>query len=93
MPVLHLGPKSREVLYDQKKVIIKIREIEVPPKPVVKKQFPQSTLEQNPTLFTILKKVRFELAVTEKVPPYIIFSDATLQELVTYLPLTLDDLT
>lgn len=91
-PVLHLGPLSHNVLFDHKKVIIKIREIEVPPKPVVKKHFPQSTLEQNHTLFTILKKVRFELAVTEKVPPYIIFSDATLQELVTYLPLTMDDL-
>ncbi|HRI34345.1 MAG TPA: ATP-dependent DNA helicase RecQ, partial [Saprospiraceae bacterium] len=91
-PVLHLGPLSHNVLFDHKKVIIKIREIEVPPKPLVKKHFPQSTLEQNPTLFTILKKVRFELAVTEKVPPYIIFSDATLQELVTYLPLTMDDL-
>jgi ATP-dependent DNA helicase RecQ len=90
--ILHLGPISRDVLFDDKKVIIKIRELESSPTPVLKKQLPQSTLEQNPTLLTLLKKVRFELAVKEKVPPYIIFSDATLQELVTYLPLSIDDL-
>ncbi len=37
-------------------------------------------------LFDNLKKIRFQFAKTEKVPPYVVFSDATLVEFATYLP-------
>jgi ATP-dependent DNA helicase RecQ len=43
-------------------------------------------------LFEILKNVRTDIARKEKMPAYIVFSDATLLELATYLPLTLDDM-
>lgn len=43
-------------------------------------------------LFDTLKAARMVIAAAEHVPAYIIFSDATLVELATYLPLTLDDI-
>ncbi|MDQ2657680.1 MAG: RecQ family ATP-dependent DNA helicase [Bacteroidota bacterium] len=43
-------------------------------------------------LFNELRAVRRELAIAENVPAYIILSDATLTELATYLPHTLDEL-
>lgn len=41
-------------------------------------------------LFADLKNVRTAFAREENVPPYVIFSDATLVEMATYLPLDLD---
>ena len=43
-------------------------------------------------LFEDLKLLRKKLAVKENVPPYIIFSDATLKELSSYLPITPTDI-
>ena len=43
-------------------------------------------------LFADLKKVRTEFARAENVPPYVIFSDATLVEMATFLPLSLDEM-
>jgi ATP-dependent DNA helicase RecQ len=37
-------------------------------------------------LFDELRKVRTSFAASEKVPPYVVFSDATLVEMATYLP-------
>lgn len=41
-----------------------------------------------PDLFEQLRKYRYELAQKEHVPPYIIFSDKTLKEMSTFLPVT-----
>lgn len=43
-------------------------------------------------LFQELRQLRRQLAVAENMPPYIIFSDATLNELSVYLPQTPDQL-
>lgn len=43
-------------------------------------------------LFVILKAVRNRLAHEENLPAYIIFSDSTLLDMATYLPLSQDDL-
>ncbi len=43
-------------------------------------------------LLNLLKSVRRDIAQLENVPPYIIVSDATLLEMATYLPLSLDEL-
>jgi ATP-dependent DNA helicase RecQ len=50
------------------------------------------TPERDEALFQVLRKARRELAVAENVPPYIIFSDATLGELATYFPQTPQEL-
>jgi ATP-dependent DNA helicase RecQ len=49
--------------------------------------------EADKALFQELRQLRKQLASREQVPPYIIFSDATLNELSTYLPHTREDLT
>ncbi len=43
-----------------------------------------------PDLFEQLRKYRYELAQKEHVPPYIIFSDKTLKEMSTFLPVDKD---
>jgi ATP-dependent DNA helicase RecQ len=43
-------------------------------------------------LFVELKKVRTEFAQAENLPPYVVFSDATLVEMATFLPLDLDEM-
>ena len=43
-------------------------------------------------LFDELKKVRTTFARTENVPPYVVFSDATLVEMATFLPLDEDEM-
>lgn len=52
----------------------------------------QSAETDNPVLFQELKQLRRQFADRDNVPPYIVFSDATLAELVTYLPLTPTDI-
>ncbi|MCA9972928.1 MAG: RecQ family ATP-dependent DNA helicase, partial [Anaerolineales bacterium] len=44
------------------------------------------TLDYDPALFQQLRARRKELADADGVPPYVIFSDRTLQELATYFP-------
>ncbi|MBD8488473.1 DNA helicase RecQ [Echinicola sp. CAU 1574] len=41
-------------------------------------------------LFEELKSIRFEIAQKENVPPYVVFSDASLVEMATYLPVNND---
>lgn len=45
-----------------------------------------------PDLFEQLRKYRYERAQKEHVPPYIIFSDKTLKEMSTYLPVTREEM-
>ncbi|WP_425392972.1 DNA helicase RecQ [Ekhidna sp.] len=44
------------------------------------------------TLFGILKKLRKDIAHQEDIPPYVIFSDPSLEEMCTVYPTTMDDL-
>ncbi len=44
------------------------------------------------TLFGILKKLRKDIAHHEDIPPYVIFSDPSLEEMCTVYPTTMDDL-
>ena len=43
-------------------------------------------------LFQELRQLRRQLAASENVPPYLVFSDATLSELSTFFPQTLEQL-
>jgi ATP-dependent DNA helicase RecQ len=43
-------------------------------------------------LFNDLKQIRTAFARSENVPPYVVFSDATLIEMATYLPQTVDEM-
>lgn len=87
-PVIQLTDKSQAVLFKGEKVLLTA--------PV------QTTLSREPAiyqqhayekeLFEQLKKLRNQLAHADNVPAYLIFSDSTLLDLATYLPLDRKDL-
>ncbi len=74
-PVLTLNTLSWQVLRGQKKVWQKMI--------VVKKA------KAKDGLFEALRQLRRDLAIEEKMPPYIIFSDSVLNEMVQHRPTTL----
>lgn len=84
-PILKLTSKSREVLKGKTKVMLVEQENE---------NWIEETeeMEQEHDLLLALKQLRRKMADRENVPPYLIFSDATLVELSTYLPLNSSDL-
>ena len=84
-PVLQLTEKSEAVLKGKEKVMLVA---------AISHQQQEETFTPayEANLFLQLKDLRNQLAREENVPAYIIFSDATLQELATYLPGSLDEL-
>lgn len=89
-PVLQLTDTSWRVLKGDEKVMLTApAAAALPAAPAPTKQ---SAEIAHPALFQELKLLRRQMADRENVPPYIVFSDATLAELVTYLPLTTTDL-
>ena len=85
-PVLKLTEKSGPVLRGEEKVML-IESVSEREEQVV---FDQQPMEEE--LLNQLKTRRLQLARDENVPAYVIFSDATLHELATYLPLQEEDL-
>lgn len=84
-PVIKLTPKSEAVLKGLQKVeFIKTHAIEE------QHEYVQPAYEAE--LLNELKLVRRDIAVNENVPAYVILSDATLVEIATYLPLSMDEL-
>ncbi|WP_343702507.1 DNA helicase RecQ [Chitinophaga sp.] len=88
-PVLQLTGTSWNVLKGEERVMFDVAAPAAAGKAAPDKKAAEMS---NPALFQELKQLRRQLAEQENVPPYIIFSDATLAELVTYLPLTGTDL-
>lgn len=89
-PVLKLTDTSWGVLKGEEKVMLTAPSKDAPPAGATPTK--QSVEIAHPALFQDLKILRRQLADRENVPPYIVFSDATLVELVAYLPLTTSDL-
>lgn len=87
-PVLRLTEKGRAVLFKKEKVYLSAPvNIEIAKEPEV---YQEHSYEKE--LFENLKQLRNRIAREENVPAYIIFSDSTLLDLATYLPLTQSDL-
>ena len=83
-PILGLTEKSKLVLQGKELVFLV--------KTISKKETAFSEMPYEKELFDELKRVRNNWALQEDVPAYIIFSDATLLELATYLPQTEEEL-
>jgi ATP-dependent DNA helicase RecQ len=84
-PVLKLTPKSDAVLKGLEKV-------EFVESETMEEHQPAAALPFEEALFNEIKNIRRDIAQHENVPPYIILSDATLLEIATYLPQSLDEL-
>ncbi len=84
-PVLKLTEQSRAVLAGTRPVeLIRVTEAE--------DQRAAEAPAYSDELFRKLKSLRSKFAQAENVPPYIVFSDAALVEMATFLPQTLDEL-
>ncbi|RYY33515.1 MAG: DNA helicase RecQ [Sphingobacteriaceae bacterium] len=83
-PIVKLTNKSDAVLKGLQKVELTEAQIFEEPEAVI--------IPFEAGLLMTLKQVRTEIATNENVPPYVILSDATLQEIATYLPHSLDEL-
>jgi ATP-dependent DNA helicase RecQ len=85
-PVVKLTPKSEAVLKGLEKVEL------VASQTVEEYQPATEALPFEAPLLAELRNIRGDIARHENVPPYIILSDAGLQEMATYLPQSLDEL-
>jgi ATP-dependent DNA helicase RecQ len=85
-PLLVTTEKSRAVLSGAEKVML--------PKPrfVSEVKVAEQEMDYESALFNRLRDLRRELASFENVPAYVILSDASLKELATYLPLSINDI-
>ena len=92
--ILKLTEKSKEVLFNRKKVNLqKVKEFAKAVTVAEKENYyPKNEVNEHPDLFDELRVLRRQQAEQENVPPYVIFSDATLLELANYLPHTKEDL-
>jgi len=83
-PILKLTGKSEAVLKGQQTVELTLSQ-------TIEEQKLEN-LPHEANLLRRLKEIRTNIATAENVPPYIILSDATLLELATYLPQSVDEL-
>jgi ATP-dependent DNA helicase RecQ len=83
-PILSLTEKSRNVLLGKEKILLV--------KNLAKKAVALSDKDYEHELFESLRAVRIGIAQEENVPAYLVFSDATLLELATYLPQTMEEI-
>jgi len=83
--VITLGPTALDVLDHgvrvriRQAIVVEPPKVEQPPKPV------------NTDLLAALKVLRMRLAQEAKVPAYVIFSNATLEDMSAKMPTNLDD--
>lgn len=94
-PVLKLREKGRQFLQekDSPQIFLKL------PKEQEKTEIKQKAQKKRavedvkyPELFEILRRHRYQLAQKSHIPPYIIFSDKTLREMSTYLPVNREEM-
>ena len=93
-PVLHLGKKGKELIEGtEEQVLLKFPK-EQPKTLSTEKKTKQKVTEEvkYPELFQRLRQKRYQMAQEKKVPPYIIFSDKTLRQMSTYLPVTKEEM-
>ncbi len=83
-PVVKLTRKSEPVLRGAEKIML----VQFTTSKIAEK----TNLPYEEALFEELRALRQTIAKKENVPPYLVFSDATLTELATYLPLTFEDI-
>ena len=94
-PVVKLGQRARDVLEEDASVVIRV--LQKPPEEPksVRRSRKRAEREQDypvdNTLFAKLKARRTELARTQGVPPYMIFSDATLIQMSVEIPATKEE--
>ena len=85
-PVLNITNKGSDILFGREKITALRKEEAKTKSPAAK------GVEYDRTLFEKLRSVRKSLADIQQVPPYIIFSDRTLQDMCRRFPSTLPEM-
>lgn len=87
---LKLTPSAREVLFEGKKIELVKPAVAETRKEAAKKQVKAKPKRERvrDELFEALRTLRLQLARVRGVPPYIVFSDATLEEMAAKRPIT-----
>ena len=94
-PVLKLGERGRDFLKGEKPetVVLKLPRQQEKEESRPKKQKAKRNEETKyPQLFEMLRQKRYQMAQEAHIPPYIIFSDKTLREMSSYLPVTREEM-
>lgn len=91
--VLRLSNKAKQILLNQESIYL----TEIPPKPIATRIKSQPTKDRTPIaashpLFERLRSVRRRLAEEENKPSFLIFSDATLHDMIRVQPKTLEQM-
>ena len=82
-PILKLNEKSKQVLFSKKKIYI--RDLKEENKKEKNDKFSEN-ISYDSDLFNNLKKLRLELSRKRNIPPFIVFSDASLSEMARLKP-------
>jgi ATP-dependent DNA helicase RecQ len=86
---LRLTPKAAEILYQGKTVQMPVRK---EPEPIsIKGSTPVALPPMDADLYDVLRALRAKLAQESKVPAYVIFSNATLQDMAQKKPKTVTE--
>jgi len=82
-PVVRLTDRAKEVLFNGKKLKMKlVKDIEMPKRKI------KEEVSVNNELLTRLKRLRLDIARKEGVPAFIVFSDTTLIDMCRKMPAT-----
>ncbi|MCK8059097.1 MULTISPECIES: DNA helicase RecQ [unclassified Fusibacter] len=88
-PVLKLSGSARDVLKGSEKIVMKQTRLDIKEKKTSKKR--ASTHAGHPELYDILVSQRAEIAQAKGVPLYVVFANAVLSDLASYLPTTKEE--
>lgn len=89
-PVLQLSPRAREVLAGKAEVYgLAMGAASIIEKAAVKKARPRRAAS---ALFEKLRALRLAIAGEEQVPPFVVFSDATLEDMAARMPRTMQEM-
>ena len=88
--VLRLSAKAVAVLKNQEQVMLAIPNMDLAAEPK-KSRDKQKSLEKSSPLFEVLRTLRRQVAEDENKPPFMIFSDSTLYDMVRKEPKNLDE--
>lgn len=90
-PVLALSPTANDILFGDKQVFIKKKIEKILPKEISISNL-KTNLNYDKDLFEILRTLRKEIADSNNIAPFIVFSDTSLKEMSTYYPITVQNM-
>lgn len=89
--VLELTPEAGDVLFRGAKVEMYLRRTAPRAKPARKKRAASSLPAAGGDIYSALRALRMQIAAEEGVPPYVVFSNATLEDMAVRMPKDMDE--